>query len=59
MYPGNIIKRDTFYRSNHRWFSCTDCHSPVKENLLIYLSTLGKKTGSQFMAMISGWIELD
>ena len=26
MYPGNIIKRDTFYRSNHLWFSCTDCH---------------------------------
>lgn len=27
--------------------------------LHIYLSTLGKKTGSYFMAMISGWIELD
>ena len=25
--------------------------------LHIYLSTLGKKTGSHFMAMISGWIE--
>lgn len=27
--------------------------------LHIYLSTLGKKTGSHLMAMISGWIELD
>jgi len=27
--------------------------------LHIYLSTLGKKIGSHFMAMVSGWIELD
>jgi hypothetical protein len=27
MFSERIINRDDFYRSNHRSFSCTDCHS--------------------------------
>lgn len=27
MFPERIINRNDFYRSNHRSFSCTDCHS--------------------------------
>jgi hypothetical protein len=27
MFPERIIIRDKFYQSNHRSFSCTDCHS--------------------------------
>jgi hypothetical protein len=27
MFPERIISREKFYQSNHRSFSCTDCHS--------------------------------
>lgn len=27
MFPDGIIDRNKFYRSNHKSFSCTDCHS--------------------------------
>jgi hypothetical protein len=27
MHPGDILSRDKFYASNHKGFSCTDCHS--------------------------------
>jgi predicted CXXCH cytochrome family protein len=27
MSPNRIIKKDDFYRSNHKSFACTDCHS--------------------------------
>jgi Zn finger protein HypA/HybF involved in hydrogenase expression len=27
MFPERIVKRDEFYRSNHKSFKCTDCHS--------------------------------
>lgn len=27
MCPNRIVRRDEFYRSNHKSFSCTDCHS--------------------------------
>jgi hypothetical protein len=27
MHPGDMLSRDKFYASNHKGFSCTDCHS--------------------------------
>ena len=33
MYSERIVKRDLFYNSNHKGFSCTDCHS---EQYLIF-----------------------
>ncbi len=27
MHPGGILSREKFYASNHKSFSCTDCHS--------------------------------
>ena len=27
MYSERIVKKDEFYKSNHKTFSCTDCHS--------------------------------